>query len=531
MKTIYKLATVLIILISYQVKAQGDALKILPNGNVGIGKEPQNDKLIVGGNIHIDAPASNDQIDAMTIDVKGFNNTPNAQRSTFFKVKDIGGNSQPFTIRGDGNVGIGRVPQDDKLLVVGNIHNEVPGSNSPINAMTVDVMTFGSGENAANSTYFRVRDIGAGITNQPFTISGNGNVGIGISKPKIALDVKLGSTIGTSEQPNGQHDESSKGIKVSFGHQGADFIGMRTIVSGGTNHCGNSGDIRFDTWECNTSGSREVMRISGRGNVGIGTDNPLQARLVVNGSDIMSTQGYSFLTRKRANFNSITGEAGGANVYCSIYASDRIAAVEFNAFSDERIKNIIGVSNNENDLKILSKIEITNYKMIDTIAKGNQLYKKVIAQQVEKVYPAAVNKHLTDVIPNIYQLSAINNGWIDITVKDLIAGDKVKLVFSSEQIIVDVLEIGKGKIKVNCEKEGDVFVYGKQVNDFRTVDYEAISMLNVSATQALLKRIEALEAKDTASVNTINELKDSQLLLNKRLQKIEERLLHDVAQN
>jgi hypothetical protein len=530
MKTIYKLATVLIISISHPMEAQEDALKILPNGNVGIGKEPEKDKLIVGGNIHIEIPATSTPVDALLIEVAALTNAENAKKSTLFKVKDIAGNAERFTIRGDGNVAIGKVPQDDKLVVAGNIHAEVPASTSPINAMTVDVMSFGTGENAANSSYFRVRDIGAGINNQAFTVSGNGNVGIGINKPKLALDVKLGNVIGTSEQPNGQHDEQSKGMKVSFGHQGAEFVGMRTFVSGGTNHCGNSGDIRFDTWECNTSGSREVMRISGRGNVGIGTDNPSQARLVVNGSDVLQTQGYSFLTKKRPNFSSITGEAGG-NVYCSIYASDRIAAIEFNAFSDQRIKNILGVSDNEKDLKILSEIEVTDYKMIDTIAKGNQLYKKVIAQQVEKIYPAAVNRHLTDVIPNIYQLSVINDGWIDIITNDLVAGEKVKLVFSEEQIIVEVLEIGKGKIRVDCEKKGDVFVYGKQVNDFRTVDYEAISMLNVSATQALLKRIEVLEAKDTASINTINELKQDQLQVNKRLQRLENRIPNAVTQN
>ncbi|WP_460911917.1 hypothetical protein, partial [Staphylococcus aureus] len=30
---------------------------------------------------------------------------------------------------------------------------------------------------------------------------------------------------------------------------------------------GNSGDLLFYTWECNTAASREVMRINGRGNV------------------------------------------------------------------------------------------------------------------------------------------------------------------------------------------------------------------------------------------------------------------------
>lgn len=52
---------------------------------------------------------------------------------------------------------------------------------------------------------------------------------------------------------------------------------------------------------------------------------------------------------------------------------------------------------------------------------------------------------------------------------------------------------------MNSEKEGNVFVYGKQVDDFHTVDYEAIAMLNVSATQELLKRIKQLEVENMAN--------------------------------
>ena len=44
----------------------------------------------------------------------------------------------------------------------------------------------------------------------------------------------------------------------------------------------------------------------------------------------------------------------------------------------------------------------------------------------------------------------------------------------------------------------EVFVFGREVNDFHTVDYEAISMLNVSATQELYKRLKALEKENTA---------------------------------
>jgi hypothetical protein len=46
---------------------------------------------------------------------------------------------------------------------------------------------------------------------------------------------------------------------------------------------------------------------------------------------------------------------------------------------------------------------------------------------------------------------------------------------------------------------GKVFVYGREVDDFRTVDYEAISMLNVSSTQELYKKILELE-KATSTI-------------------------------
>jgi septal ring factor EnvC (AmiA/AmiB activator) len=48
------------------------------------------------------------------------------------------------------------------------------------------------------------------------------------------------------------------------------------------------------------------------------------------------------------------------------------------------------------------------------------------------------------------------------------------------------------------EPLGDkVFVYGKQCLDLKAVDYDAISMLNVSATQELAKKVEALEQENS----------------------------------
>jgi len=115
--------------------------------------------------------------------------------------------------------------------------------------------------------------------------SGGGNVGVGTSSPQILIDTRVNSTIGTSATVESQHAVANQGTKVSFGTtSGGEFAGMRLVVDPGTNACGNTGDIRFDTWECNTALSREVMRISGRGRVGIGTPSPTH-RLQVEGSN------------------------------------------------------------------------------------------------------------------------------------------------------------------------------------------------------------------------------------------------------
>jgi hypothetical protein len=42
-----------------------------------------------------------------------------------------------------------------------------------------------------------------------------------------------------------------------------------------------------------------------------------------------------------------------------------------------------------------------------------------------------------------------------------------------------------------------VFVYGKQCLDLKSVDYDAIAMLNVSATQELAEKVDALELENS----------------------------------
>lgn len=75
-----------------------------------------------------------------------------------------------------------------KTLNSSRINLDVPGSQDLIDAFTIDVSSFGTAQNAARSSYFRVRDIGGGYAT-PFIIKGNGFVGIGTTNPSSLLTV------------------------------------------------------------------------------------------------------------------------------------------------------------------------------------------------------------------------------------------------------------------------------------------------------------------------------------------------------
>ncbi len=94
-----------------------------------------------------------------------------------------------------GNVGIGTTNPSEKLSI---LHN---GANTPFGAMGIDVTSFSTAANAADSYYFRVRDIGAG-NNIPFIIKGTGSVGIGTTTPISALHTNGTVTIGSGTNPS-----------------------------------------------------------------------------------------------------------------------------------------------------------------------------------------------------------------------------------------------------------------------------------------------------------------------------------------
>lgn len=283
-----------------------------------------------------------------------------------------------------------------------------------------------------------------------------------------------------------------------------------------------------------TASPANQLTVSGNadftGNVGIGTANPTNGKLQVLGQFGSTNLSYGYL-----NSSGNTGTATETRSY-SIYASNRIAAQEFRAHSDIRIKDIKGISHGKNDLNTLMQIEITDYTLRDTVEKGTSPQKKVIAQQVAAVYPQAVTTDLTEVVPDIYQRAEMQEGWI-LLPTDLQSGERVKIITEESSEVYEVSAVEAHRFQVtqlrtsNSERQ-TVFVYGREVKDFHTVDYEALSMLNVSATQeqqhiieAQQAEIEALKAEIEALNSQLTQIQTQNLELNSsfemRLQALE----------
>ena len=194
--------------------------------------------------------------------------------------------------------------------------------------------------------------------------------------------------------------------------------------------------------------------------------------------------------------------------FFSIFADGPVAATMFYALSDARIKKVGGRSDGVADLTTLLDIEVTDYTYKDELQKGTGKHKKVIAQQVEKIYPQAVSQS-TGPVPDIYERANVINGRVFLPT-DLKVGEKVRLTSEKGDTVHEVLEVRASSFRVELpESITSVFVYGREVNDFRSVDYEALAMLNVSATQELARQVEALR-KSEARIAEL-EQKNSQL--------------------
>lgn len=262
-----------------------------------------------------------------------------------------------------------------------------------------------------------------------------------------------------------------------------------------------------------------ALSVADNGHIGIGTESATRGKLEIVGFKAIEGPPHTGYAK-----GGIYNYASHPDLAVSIYATHSVLSTGSRVFSDARIKDVKGRSNGIADLDTLNDIEITDYNYRDRIKFGNATSKKVIAQQVEKVFPQAVNKS-TDVIPDVFQPATVNGNWIQLKTK-LKTGDRVQLIEGQNQGIYKVLEIRNGAFRTAFTPRSDkVFVYGREVTDFRVVDYEAIAMLNVSATQQINKEVISLRTENRALRAQLTKMETREKAREARLISIEKALM------
>ncbi|MFT4639429.1 MAG: hypothetical protein ACI8T1_002754 [Verrucomicrobiales bacterium] len=367
-----------------------------------------------------------------------------------------------------------------------------------LHALKADLAT--TATNATNAGHATTAGSAATVTSVVLkTDEGNQRVGVGTATPGAKLDVigdvnsnnvlRLNKTLGSNSPANIQH-----GLHFEIQGVGAKALGIGVLDNGSCMIQGKETGI----------GYLPLLLNPVAGNVGIGISTPTQAKLVV-GSGFSAWTGNTRYFDYSATLFENASNATYANI--SILATNDIHTTVFRAYSDARIKTIEGRSDSVADLAILTQLEIADYRYKDVVNKGNSPHKKVIAQQVETVFPQAVTL-TTDVVPDIYQNATIKDGWVNLTT-ELKKGERVRLIGEKTESIHEVLEVKEGQFRTDFEADSDkVFVFGREVDDFRSVDYEAIAMLNVSATQELHRRLETQEAALASKTAEISALKE-----------------------
>lgn len=244
------------------------------------------------------------------------------------------------------------------------------------------------------------------------------------------------------------------------------------------------------------------------GNVGVGTTNPTQAKLVINGTAASQSTVTSFAW---LNSSGTVAVAPATTRAYSLYTSSHIwCAGEINVTSDIRTKTLLSPSSPLANLELVKKLQVIDYQYKDQLQKGSTIIKGFSAQQVESIYPEAVSRN-TGVIPNIYQKAvavayhaAAQTLSITMAEKQPIAmGDKVKLITAGGESMATVADVRGNSFTISNwpTKPSWVFIYGTEVPDLRNLDYNKIFSAGIGAIQQLAteneelkKRMEALEA-------------------------------------
>jgi enhancing lycopene biosynthesis protein 2 len=328
----------------------------------------------------------------------------------------------------------------------------------------------------------------------------SGGVGIGAN---LSIAGSLG--IGTTSAPTGKlHiiQNINTPALILEGTSGGWGSGIRlrnTTASTGREYGIYSSSIGAFVFSDENSSAIRMM-INNNGFVGIGAGIPaVPLDIQLNNGSIGT---FTFRYLNYAGYDPALVTQSPSTI--SLRAAGILIATQYNAVSDKRIKANIELINDNLSLQKLRVIEPKKYQYIDKVSKGNVEVFGFIAQEVREKFPEAVTL-TTEFVPDIYQLNqytVISGNVIQLNniTANVVVGDKLKMLDQSGFITGNIQSINESNIIVELEKpisltgnselDGNVFLYGKEVNDFHVLNKDYLFTINYAATQEIDKLLD-----------------------------------------
>ena len=339
-------------------------------------------------------------------------------------------------------------------------------------------------------------------TNQELLrVKGTGEVGIGTSAPHAPLQLSNAT-------------QNRKVVLYEHADNDHQFVGFGVNAGVLRYQVPGAADAHIFYAGNGNATSTELMRIKGDGTVGIGTNTPgTNARVEIVGHINKVLTNYQYYSVNGSGFS----PNGGLQSY-SLYTSARIwCGAEINVTSDERKKTAIASSSPAADLALVNRLRVVDYSYTDAVAKGSTRVKGFLAQEVEQVMPEAVTRN-RGVVPDIYRKAAslrhdAQSATLTISLSEphrLAVGDKVKLITEGEEKLVSVVSVSDDLRFTVGEWTAPadwVFVYGKEVDDLRNLDYNKIFSAGISAIQELSREVELLKKTNTTMQQEMADLR------------------------
>jgi hypothetical protein len=290
-----------------------------------------------------------------------------------------------------------------------------------------------------------------------------------------------------------------------------------------------------------TNATADRLRIQTDGRVNIGSATTVDRTLCVGGGT--STGGirvtgytneqigtsYGFL-----NISGGVGVSSGVTNY-SIRAEQRIAATEFNATSDVRIKKEITDLCDEQALETLRLVEPKFYKHIDRVTRGDDSVIGFIAQQIKEVLPKAVTV-ISGVVPDIYAVGDIGEDGKTVTLRDKILDftgtHKIEIkIFDKTDRLITTDKVMKITVlsptTIEMEESVDdtiVFLFGRYIDDFHYLNKDVIFTVATAALQEVDRQLQSEKIKTATLESKVSNLESQLQLLIDRVTQLESRV-------